>query len=90
MPTGYFSPPVAAKIVGWARSETSELDELTERELDVLRLVARGWTNARIAKELGIAERTVAYHLENVLRKLEVSNRTEAAVKATRRGWLDV
>ncbi len=86
----YFSPPVASKIAGWARGEEPAKPKLTARELDVLRLVARGWTNARIAKELEIAERTVAYHLENVLRKLEVSNRTEAAVEASRRGWLDV
>jgi len=56
----------------------------------VLQLVARGWTNARIASELGIRERTVAFHVENLLAKLGADNRTEAVVGAIRRGWLEV
>lgn len=63
---------------------------LTERELDVLRLLAEGWTNARIAQELVVSERTVRFHVGNLLEKLGVDNRTEAVVKGIRRGWLKV
>jgi len=86
---GYFSPPVAAKIAGWARGETSKLDELTERELDVLQLLARGWDNHRIAEELAISERTVRFHLRNIYDKLGLKSRTEAAVWAVRQGLGD-
>ncbi|MDY7041810.1 MAG: LuxR C-terminal-related transcriptional regulator [Chloroflexota bacterium] len=63
---------------------------MTDRELEVLRLVAKGWTNARIALELDVTERTVRFHLESLFARLEVDNRVEAVVKAIRLGWLDV
>ena len=52
---------------------------LTERELTILRAVARGLPNRAIAKELWVSEQTVKFHLTNAYRKLGVSNRTEAA-----------
>jgi len=84
---GWLSRPVAEKVMQRARGEVCSL---TERELDVLRLLAKGWSNARIAQELAIGERTVAFHVENLLEKLGVSNRTEAVVEGIRRGWLKV
>ncbi|HID11211.1 MAG TPA: response regulator transcription factor, partial [Candidatus Latescibacteria bacterium] len=59
---------------------------LTEKELEVLMLMAKGWTNARIAVELKVSERTVGFHVENILGKLGVSSRTEAVVEGIRRG----
>jgi DNA-binding NarL/FixJ family response regulator len=52
---------------------------LTERELEILRLVAEGYTNGRIARELWVTEQTVKFHLSNTYRKLGVANRTEAS-----------
>jgi DNA-binding NarL/FixJ family response regulator len=52
---------------------------LTDRELEILRLVARGFTNGRIARELWVTEQTVKFHLSNTYRKLGVANRTEAS-----------
>jgi DNA-binding NarL/FixJ family response regulator len=52
--------------------------ELTSRELEVLRLVAEGRTNSRVAEALSVSEQTVKFHLRNVYRKLGVENRTEA------------
>jgi DNA-binding NarL/FixJ family response regulator len=60
--------------------------ELTERELEVLRLVAGGLQNKAIALELGIAEKTVKTHVSNILGKLRLDDRTQAAVYAVRRG----
>lgn len=61
---------------------------LTRREHEVLRLVAEGHSNAKLAKMLWITEQTVKFHLSNVYRKLDVSNRTEAARWAQRNGFL--
>ena len=72
------------------RSDGEPEGSLTPRELGVLRELARGGTNAEIARELGISERTVAFHMENLLQKLEVDNRTKAVVEGIRRGWLRV
>jgi NarL family two-component system response regulator YdfI len=63
--------------------------ELTGREADVLQLLALGWTNRRIAHSLGVQERTVRFHLENIYRKLEVSSRTEASTWAVTNGLVD-
>jgi DNA-binding NarL/FixJ family response regulator len=52
---------------------------LTDRELEILRLVAEGHTNGRIARELWVTEQTVKFHLSNTYRKLGVANRTEAS-----------
>jgi DNA-binding NarL/FixJ family response regulator len=61
---------------------------LTERELQVLRLLAAGTSNARIAAKLGVTEQTVKFHLSNTYRKLGVANRTEASHHAHRTGLL--
>jgi NarL family two-component system response regulator LiaR len=61
-------------------------DPLTDREVEVLRLVARGLTNQDIAKSLVISERTVGNHIGSILRKLRLANRTQAALYALRQG----
>jgi DNA-binding NarL/FixJ family response regulator len=67
----------------------SELWQLTERELEILRLVAAGAPNSRIAARLWITEQTVKFHLSNVYRKLGVANRTEASHHAYSNGLLE-
>ena len=62
---------------------------LTERELLIVRAVARGLSNEAISKELWVAEQTVKFHLTNIYRKLGVSNRTEAARYAFEQGLVD-
>lgn len=64
----------------------SPLQSLSPRELDILRGIARGESNKEIARALGIAETTVKVHVQNVLRKLDVSSRVQAAVVATELG----
>lgn len=61
-------------------------DPLSEREIEVLRLVARGLTNQEIAEQLCITERTVRNHVGNILSKLHLNNRTQAALYALRQG----
>jgi DNA-binding NarL/FixJ family response regulator len=63
---------------------------LTKREAEVLALVAEGWTNLRIAHELGIGERTVRFHLENLFGRLRADNRLAAVLAAQRQGLLPV
>jgi DNA-binding NarL/FixJ family response regulator len=62
--------------------------DLTKRELEILQLVAEGYTNANLAKQLWVTEQTIKFHLSNVYRKLDVSNRTEAARWAQVHGLL--
>ncbi|TMR07696.1 response regulator transcription factor [Nonomuraea zeae] len=61
---------------------------MTAREIEVLRLVAEGLTNREIAERLFIAQKTVSVHVSNILGKLEVSTRTQAAAAARERGLL--
>ncbi len=61
-------------------------DPLTDRELTVLKLVARGLTNQDIAKELSLSEGTVRFHISNILSKLHLANRTQAALYALQEG----
>jgi DNA-binding NarL/FixJ family response regulator len=62
---------------------------LTRRELEILRLVADGHSNAQLARMLWVTEQTVKFHLSNIYRKLDVSNRTEAGRWAQRHGLLE-
>jgi DNA-binding NarL/FixJ family response regulator len=62
------------------------VDDLTDRELDVLRLLARGLTNADIAERLFLSEGTVRNYVSSILAKLDLSDRTQAAVLALRYG----
>ncbi|MCT9622896.1 response regulator transcription factor [Curtobacterium sp. C2H10] len=71
------------------QSDTGTAALLSDRELEVLRLITRARTNAEIAAELGIAIGTVKRHVYNVFRKLEVSSRVAAISAATRLGLLD-
>jgi NarL family two-component system response regulator LiaR len=64
------------------------LDQLTEREMEVLKLAAKGMTNRAIARELVISVRTVQAHFYNIFSKLGVGSRTEAVVYGLRKGWL--
>jgi len=70
------------------REAEPPVEELTARELAVLRLVAEGLPNKTIALRLGISEHTVKFHVNAILGKLGVSSRTEAVVHATRRGLI--
>ena len=63
---------------------------ITEREREVLSLVAEGNSNKLIANSLGISERTVKNHLTWIMRKLRASDRTHAVVSAVRLGWLAI
>ena len=85
-------PSVAAKVFKRVTSGAAGLakprrmDQLTERELAVLRLAARGLSNKMIARDLDLSDRTVQVHLSNVFGKLGVASRTEAVITALRRG----
>lgn len=87
------SPEIAHKVVqqlaaGGPLGAAGQVEPLTDRELEVLRLAARGLTNKAIGYELGISDRTVQGHLANVYGKLGASSRTEAVTEALKRGWI--
>lgn len=66
------------------------VEALTEREIEVLRLVAHGLTNKAIGQSLGISDRTVQGHLANIYGKLNVGSRTEAVTEALKQGWITI
>lgn len=68
--------------------EERGLEQLTERELKVLQLAARGMSNKDIAHHLSLSVRTVQAHLSTVFSKMRVGSRTEAVVQALQKGWL--
>jgi len=70
------------------KSETQAVDQPTEREMEVLHLVAKGFTNKAIGVQLGISDRTVQGHLAHVFDKLQAGSRTEAVMRAVSLGWI--
>lgn len=84
----WYSQRVMSRMAAWARGEQSELVGLTEREVEVLRLVAQGWDNQRIADELSISEGTVKNHVTNLYDKLGVHSRAEAVAWAWQQGLM--
>jgi two-component system, NarL family, response regulator LiaR len=84
------SPRIAARLVqeiqGIKKEARNALSDLSERELEVLRLIARGYSNATIAEQLVISEKTVKGHVGNILGKLHMLDRTQAAVFAWEQG----
>ncbi len=90
-------PYVAARVLDQFRNNTttdvalsSAFMPLTDRELEILRKVSDGMTNAEIGYALGISAQTVKNHVTSILRKLAVNDRTQAVVTALRRGWLTI
>ena len=89
------SPAVATQVVREMTQRHStgpagQAKVLTEREVDVLRLTAKGMTNREIGQELHISHRTVQGHLANTYDKLNVNSRTKAVTEAIKRGWIIV
>ena len=83
-------PVVAARLLRQVSAAPSPTERLTERELAVLLLLARGRQNKEIAGELAISERTVKFHVSAILAKLEVGNRTEAVARAAQLGLVEL
>ncbi|MBV8064778.1 MAG: response regulator transcription factor [Actinobacteria bacterium] len=87
------SPTIAAKVLQRVRATSAQPDiaeairsELSDREIEVLKLIANGKDNALIAAELHISPKTVKNHISNILMKLQIDNRIQAAVYAVRSG----
>lgn len=78
-------PEVASELAEHAMD-----DELTDREIEVLKLIAAGRTNKMVGDDLGISEDTVKGHMRNILSKLNASDRTHAVTIALRRGFLEL
>ena len=80
-------PEVAPKVIA-SMTGTRSAEPLSERELDVVRAAAKGWTNREIAQTLDISDRTVQGHLANIFAKLQVSSRTEVVTLALQTGLI--
>jgi DNA-binding NarL/FixJ family response regulator len=88
-------PIIARKLLGRIRrneanKQVPQQEALTDRELEVLKLAARGLSNKDIGRELALSARTVQVHLNHVFQKLSVASRTEAVVHGLRQGWFEL
>jgi DNA-binding NarL/FixJ family response regulator len=81
---------IAHKLMShiFSRSRTVDVADLTDREMEVLSLAAKGFTNKAIGIQLGISDRTVQGHLAHIFDKLQASSRTEAVMRAVSLGWI--
>lgn len=84
----YVDPSVSGSLLKARRTETDALSRLTDRERGVLKLVGEGLSNREIAKRLTISERTARTHVSNILGKLGLASRTQAALIAVNAGLL--
>jgi NarL family two-component system response regulator LiaR len=80
--------PAAAKLLLQELRPPERVEALTDREIDVLRLIGRGQSNKQIAQQLNLREETVKTHVSKVLHKLGMNSRTQAALYAMRSGLL--
>lgn len=83
---GWLSRRAAARVAAWTRKGRFQESSLSEREMEVLRLLVRGSTNSAIAEAFSVSERTVRFHITNICSKLDVGSRGEAIAWATRHG----
>jgi DNA-binding NarL/FixJ family response regulator len=83
-------PAVTRKLMNslFRKTEPVTGEPLTDRELDVLRLAAKGYTNKAIGMQLGISDRTVQGHLAHIFDKMQATSRTEAVMRAVSLGWI--
>jgi DNA-binding NarL/FixJ family response regulator len=84
----YLEPRVASRVMAEVSSPRRHAAELSEREREVLRLVADGLPTKQIARTLSIAERTVKFHVNSIFHKLGAENRAQAVALAAQRGLL--
>jgi NarL family two-component system response regulator LiaR len=86
-------PTIARKVINRFAAPRQEVptsiesDQLTDREMGVLKLAAKGMSNMEIANELSLSVRTVQGHLSNIFGKMQVGSRTEAVIQALGKGW---
>jgi DNA-binding NarL/FixJ family response regulator len=84
-----FSQAIARRMMGFflaARPAAAAFPDLTDREREILSYIAQGKTNAEIAEDLALSLKTVRNHVSNVLNKLQVASRTQAAIRAREAG----
>ena len=85
----FLHPTIAARLMREITQTSTPLQDsepLTEREVEVLRWIARGLSNQEIASQLHVSERTITTHISNILDKLHLANRTQATLYALRKG----
>jgi len=89
---GAVSPAVAATILDRLRTQGERVippsNPLSGTQLEIIRLVAAGFSNREIAGRVFLSENTVKSHMQEIFRKLDVGNRVEAALRASKEGWL--
>ena len=83
-------PSITKKLMSnlFKRTDNKPIEPLTDRELDVLRLAAKGFTNKAIGIQLNISDRTVQGHLAHIFAKMQATSRTEAVMHAVSLGWI--
>jgi DNA-binding NarL/FixJ family response regulator len=81
---------IAQKLISQITRQTTEpvVEPLTEREMEVLKMTAKGFTNKAIGAQLGISDRTVQGHLAHIFDKMNATSRTEAVMRAVSLGWI--
>lgn len=87
-----FPASVINRVMGRERSKPEETieDILTDREIEVLEMMAKGNNNRTIGQKLFISEKTVKNHVSSILKKLEVNDRTQAVIYAIKKGWVKI
>lgn len=86
-------PVVASRLlrqVSQGHATDAPVESVSPREMEVLKLLAQGWQNKEIARELAITERTVKFHVSSIMGKLGAGNRTEAVAMAAQRGLVEL